>query len=210
VTLRHPEARDIDANLLNELRIAHDQREDEGGGRAPRWPWIAGGTVLVAALLAGAGWWFLGERPVAVQTAAAMAPGAGGAAGAVLQATGYITARRQATVSTQITGTLTQVLIEAGDHVKAGQVIARLEDSSLRAGLNAAQANVQAAQAAVTQLQAQFAQAEADARRQNELVASGMITRQAAEVATNTANPREVSRCRDTHSSSPQPRRHCY
>ncbi|HJV59721.1 MAG TPA: efflux RND transporter periplasmic adaptor subunit [Albitalea sp.] len=168
---------------MNELRIAHDQREEDDSGRARRWPWIAGGTALTAALLAGGGWWFVSERAVPVQTATATAPAAGMAAGAVLQATGYVTARRQATVSTQITGTLTQVLIEEGDHVKAGQVLARLEDSALRASLNAAQANVQAAQAQVTQAQAQLAQAEGDARRQNELVASGMTTRQAAEQA---------------------------
>lgn len=163
---------------MNELRIAHDQREDDGG-RSPRWPWVLAGIALVVAILAVAGWWFLGGQLIAVRTATAVAPGAG----AVLQATGYVTARRQATVSTQITGTLTQVLIEAGDHVKAGQVIARLDDKALRAALGAAQAGVQAAQAQVTQLQAQLAQAEADARRQNELVASGMITRQAAEQA---------------------------
>ena len=58
-----------------------------------------------------------------VQTATAIAPGSGGgAAAAVLQATGYITARRQATVSTQITGTLTEVLIEEGVRVEKGQV----------------------------------------------------------------------------------------
>ena len=169
----------IDANLLNELRIEGQHREHDGGG-APRWLWPAVGGVLVIVLLGAAGWWFLTARPVAVQTAAAVAPGAGGAAGALLQATGYVTARRQATVSTQITGTLTKVLIEEGDHVKAGQVIATLEDSALRASLVAAQANVQAAQAQVTQMQAQLAQAEADARRQSELVASGMTTRQAS------------------------------
>src|SRR5205814_5020334 len=127
------ETSDIDANLLNELRIAHDQREDEE--RSPRWPWIAAGAVVLIALAAGAAWWLLAERAVAVQTATATAPGAGGGAGAVLQATGYVTARRQATVATQITGTLTQVLIEEGDHVKAGQIIARLDDSALRANL---------------------------------------------------------------------------
>jgi RND family efflux transporter MFP subunit len=101
----------------------------------------------------------------------------------VLQATGYITARRQATVSTQITGTLTQVLIEEGDRVEKGQVIARLEDSSLRAGLNVAQANIQSAQAQVAHAQAQLAQATADSRRQDELAASGMVSKQAAEQA---------------------------
>jgi Multidrug resistance efflux pump len=51
----------------------------------------------------------------------------------VLDATGYVTARRSATVSAQITGTLIDVLIEEGDHVKEGQVLARLEDTAQRA-----------------------------------------------------------------------------
>lgn len=177
------EERDIDANLLNELRIDHHERDHDGSGTRRRWPVVVGG-VFVLALLAGAGaWWFIAGRPAAVQTALAVAPGAGSNAAAVLQATGYITARRQATVSTQITGTLTQVLIEEGDKVQKGQVIARLEDSALRAGLNVAQANILAVQAQATQAQAQLAQAEADARRQTELAASGMSTRQAAEQA---------------------------
>jgi len=133
--------------LLNALRIEGEQREHEGGGR-PRWLWVAA-AVLIVALLSAAGWWFLGARPIVVQTATAIAPAAAGAAGAVLQATGYVTARRRATVSTQITGTLVQVLIEEGDHVKQGQVIARLEDSALRAALNATQANVHTAEAQV-------------------------------------------------------------
>ena len=182
---------EINANLLNELRIDGQQREDGGGG-PPRWLWPALAAVLVVALLAGAVWWFLGARPIVVQTAIATAPGAGGAAGAVLQATGYITARRLATVSTQITGTLTQVLIEEGDHVQKGQIIARLEDSGLRATLDVANANVMTAQAQVTTAQAQLAQAQADSRRQESLVASGMATQQFAEqsrtaVATATA-----------------------
>ena len=70
----------------------------------------------------------------------ATASSAGRAGSAVLQATGYVTAKRQATVATQITSTLTQVLIGEGDVVKPGQVIARLDDTALRATLNAAQA----------------------------------------------------------------------
>jgi RND family efflux transporter MFP subunit len=173
---------DIDANLLNELRIQGGEREDQGSG-LPRWLWPVVGAVVLVALLAGAAFWFLGARAITVQTATAVAPSAGGGAGAVLQATGYITARRQATVSTQITGTLTQVLIEEGDHVQKGQVIARLEDSSLRAGLNVAQANIQSAQAQVAHAQAQLTQATADSRRQDELAASGMVSKQAAEQA---------------------------
>jgi RND family efflux transporter MFP subunit len=177
-----PEAIKIDANLLNELRIQHSERDDRGG--PPGWLWPAVAGVVVVALLAAGGWWYWTSRPVAVQTAAATAPpGGGGAAGTVLQATGYVTPRRRATVSTQITGTLTQVLIEEGDHVQKGQVLARLEDSALRAGLDAARANVASAQAQVVSAQAQLMQAQADERRQSELLASGMVTRQAGDQA---------------------------
>jgi multidrug efflux pump subunit AcrA (membrane-fusion protein) len=57
----------------------------------------------------------------------------------VLQATGYVTARREGTVSAQITGTLSQLLIEEGEEVKAGQILARLDDTAQRASLAQAQ-----------------------------------------------------------------------
>ena len=138
---------------------------------------------MLLALLAGAGWWFVLGRGVAVQTAVATAPGAGAANAAVLQATGYLTARRQATVSTQITGVLAQVLIEEGVRVQKGQVIARLEDSAQRASLNVVRANLQTTQAQVATAQAQLAQQSAELRRAEELVASGMLSKQAAEQA---------------------------
>jgi len=175
---------DIDANLLNELRIDRRERDDEGGG-VPRWVWVLLAVGVVLGLLGGAAWWFLGARPLPVQTAAAVSPGSGsgGGAGAILQATGYITARRQATVSTQLTGTLTEVLIEEGDRVEKGQVLARLEDGAVRATLNVARANLLAVEAQVAQARTQLTQAGADARRQDELSASGMTTKQAAEQA---------------------------
>ena len=197
---------EVNANLLNALRIDGQQREDDGGG-PPRWLWPVLVAVLVVVLLAGAAWWFFGARPIAVQVATASAPGAGGAAGAILQATGYITARRQATVSTQITGTLTQVLIEEGDKVQKGQIIARLEDSGLRATLDVANANVMTAEAQVATAQAQLAQAQSDSRRQESLVASGMATRQFAEqsrTAVTTAAAQLDARRREAESARAQ------
>lgn len=69
------------------------------------------------------------------------------AATPLLQGTGYVTARRQATVSAQVTGVLVQLLIEEGDTVKAGQVIVRLDDSALRTELNTSLVSVEAAAA---------------------------------------------------------------
>jgi RND family efflux transporter MFP subunit len=198
----------IDANLLNELRIDGGQRESDEAG-APRWIWPVLGALVVVILPAGAAWWFLLGRPLVLLTATALAPTTGSAAsgGAILQATGYITARRQATVSTQITGTLTQVLIEEGDHVEKGQVIARLDDSGLRATLDVANANAMTAQAQITTAEAQLAQAQADVRRQEMLVASGMISKQAAEqsrTSTSTATAQLDARRREADSARAQ------
>ncbi|HZY33334.1 MAG TPA: efflux RND transporter periplasmic adaptor subunit [Rhodanobacter sp.] len=170
------------AELLKELRIERHQREDHG--RNPgRWLWIGGAIVVLLLLLGGAARLFFGHRAVTVQTATAVAPSAGSEAGAVLQATGYITARRQATVSAQITGTLTAVLIEEGDHVSAGQVLARLDDSGYKAQLEAAKAQADSAHAQVAQVQAQLTQGHHDAVRLESLAARGLVSKQSAEQA---------------------------
>jgi multidrug efflux pump subunit AcrA (membrane-fusion protein) len=154
------------ADLLKELRIDRSQREDHEHRGPGRWPWIIVAVVIVLALLGGAGWMLLGHQPIAVQTAVAVLPSSNSEAGAVLQATGYVTARRQATVSAQITGTLTDVMIEEGDRVRKDQVLARLDDSGYRAALDSAKAAAGAAHALVAQYQAQLAQNLRDADRQ--------------------------------------------
>ncbi|WP_200960043.1 MULTISPECIES: efflux RND transporter periplasmic adaptor subunit [unclassified Roseateles] len=169
--------------MLKELRIDGAHREDHDGG-PPRWIWGLIATIAVLALLAGAAWWYwAGNKPVAVQTTTVRANGQGASPNAVLQATGYVTARRMATVSAQMTGTLTEVLIDEGVKVRKGQVLARLDDTGLRAGLAAAEAHIRTAEANLGQLRAQLAQAQADERRQMELNASGMTTRQSREQA---------------------------
>lgn len=173
----------IDTGLLKELRIDRAHRDDPGGG-PPKWIWGAVAAIGALVLLGAAAWWYLaGSRPVAVLTTTVHANGQGAGAAAVLQATGYVTARRMATVSAQITGTLTEVLIDEGFRVKKGQVLARLDDTGLKAAVAAADAQVRSAEASTGQLRAQLAQAEADARRQAELAASGMTTRQSQEQA---------------------------
>ncbi|OWQ83002.1 efflux transporter periplasmic adaptor subunit [Roseateles terrae] len=177
----------MDTALLKELRLDGTQREEVRTG-VPTWAWITGAGLLVLALLAAGGWWWWRSAQVPeVQTGSVASRSAGGG-NAVLQATGYVTARRSATVSTQITGTLTEVLFEEGDKVTKGQVLARLEDHALRAALEASRASVKSAQANVEALRAQWLQAQSDLRRQEELSASGMTTRQAAEQARTAVN----------------------
>ncbi|HST29003.1 MAG TPA: efflux RND transporter periplasmic adaptor subunit [Rudaea sp.] len=169
------------SDLLKELRI--DSRHREDAGSASRWPWIAGAIVLAIALIGGGAWFFLGGKAFDVQAATATAPVAGGGDTAVLQATGYVTARREATVSTQITGTLTQVLIEEGERVEKNQVLATLDDTAQKAYFAQAQAQASAAQATLSQYQAQLAQAQRDLKRAQDLVGRHLVSQQSLEDA---------------------------
>jgi len=169
------------SDLLNQLRIDKSHREDSHVPR--RWPWIVGVLIVVLLLAVSAAWYVSGSRRFDVQVAMAVAPTANGTDTAVLQATGYVTARREATVSAQITGTLTEVLIEEGEHVEAGQVLARLEDKAQQAALAQAQAQLQAAQATWSQLKIQLAQAQRDLKRQRDLIGRHLTSQQALEDA---------------------------
>ena len=182
------------ASLLSELQIDRRSGSDPGGSSARIW-WIIG-IVLVALAAAGALAWFLiaqpGRTPVAVATAQAAASSGGAAQGAsLLDASGYVVARRQATVSSKITGKVTDVLIEEGQHVKAGQVIARLDDSNARAGFAQAQAQAQSSLANQQVAQAQADEAGPKWRRNQQIHASGYLSDQAVEdakLAYDTAN----------------------
>jgi RND family efflux transporter MFP subunit len=167
--------------LLNQLRIDRELRE-ETGSRA-KWPWVLGALALL--LLIGGGLWALksSRSTLVVHTAMAQPMVSGGPSSSVLDATGYVTARRQATVSAQITGTLTEVLIEEGDHVKAGQVLARLDDTSQRAAVAQAEAQWRSAQALLTQYEAQLAQDQRDVKRLEDLVDRKLVSQQQVEQA---------------------------
>ena len=169
--------------LLQELRIERDQREQYAESDPRRRGWIAAGAIALVLLLAAgaAAFYFLRPQKFAVETASAVAPSADPGSTAILQATGYVTARIEATVSAQITGALTQVLIEEGEHVKAGQVLARLDDTQWRAALAQANAQLQASQAALVQYQSQLAQARRDLARNQDLVGRHLVSEQALE-----------------------------
>jgi RND family efflux transporter MFP subunit len=166
--------------LLGQLRI---DRTAEQRARIPRGWWIAAGVTAVVLALAAAALLLRAGGRFDVEAATAEPPAQGGAATAILQATGYVTARREATVSAQITGTLTQVLIEEGDHVKEGQILARLDGTAQEAALAQARAGLQAAEATRAQIQAQLEQAQRDLVRNEDLVQRQLVSQQALETA---------------------------
>jgi RND family efflux transporter MFP subunit len=176
-----PSAAQEKGALLHQLRIDRGLREETAEVR--RWPWVVGGALLL--VLIGAGLWLMksGHTAVVVHTAMAQPMTSGGPSTSVLDATGYVTARRQATVSAQITGKLSEVLIEEGDRVQAGQVLGRLDDTSQRAALAQAEAQFHSAQALLVQFQAQLAQDQRDVRRAEDLVQRKLVSEQAVEQA---------------------------
>ncbi len=150
---------------LDGLRI----ERDEGEGRPlPKWIPVAGALLLLAALAA---WWLSRPGPVEVRTAVARAVDAG-AQQTILNASGYVTARRQATVSSKVTGKVVDVLIEEGMTVAEGQVLARLDLSNTSVSLRLAEAQRQAARAALEETRVRLREADLDLARARELVAA--------------------------------------
>jgi RND family efflux transporter MFP subunit len=171
--------------LLSQLRIEREHRDSGADLSTRRTRWWLPVLVVLLALLGGALFWYLryARQAVVVHVVSAQSIGASAASSSVLDATGYVTARRQATVSAQITGTLTSVSIEEGDHVQEGQVLARLDDTSQRAALSQAQAQLHSAQALLTQFQAQLAQNQRDEKRAEDLLDRRLVSPQAVEQA---------------------------
>ena len=158
---------------LASLRIDHSAR----GGARRRGPWIVIG-LLVAAALAGAWLWSRREPVLDVKTAPATArTGAAGSPGAVLNASGYVTARRRATVSSKVTGKVLEVFVEEGKAVRRGQVLARLDDSQIRAMLHVTEAQLAAAERAAAEDQARLREAELTLDRRRQLVKERVISR---------------------------------
>ena len=161
------------SHLLNELRI--DRRAAPAPAAPSRWPWV----LLAVVLLIGAAIAFFLTRstPITVRTTTAQAIEAGGAATAnsVLDATGYVTARRQATVSAKITGKVAEVLIEEGQRVEEGEVLARLEPTDADAQRSLSAAQLEASRSAVTQVRAQLKLAESTLVRNRELAGRKLI-----------------------------------
>ena len=168
------------AHLIHQLRIDRSEREETVAGHRKWWlPAIIAVVVIAVAAV------FLYARNSVVQVseATAVAASAGAAPAAILQATGYVTAEREATVSSQIAGQLSQVYFQEGEHVHRGQVLARLDDSAQRAALEQARAQLAAAQAQLNQYQVQLAQDRRDFARDAALIGQHLVSEQDFETA---------------------------
>jgi RND family efflux transporter MFP subunit len=112
-----------------------------------------------------------------VEVAIARAP-ASSASATVLNASGYVEPRRKATVSAKITGKVTEVLVDEGMAVEAGQVLARLDDSDARRRFEAVRAQREVAAASIDELEVNLAEARRTQRRTLELHDDGVASQQ--------------------------------
>lgn len=150
---------------LDDLRI---ERPPAQPSRPKTWLLGVAAAVFVCAVL----FFLFRSRSAAVEVRTAVArevTTGPGESRTVLNASGYVTARRQATVSSKVTGKVIEVLIEEGMKVKAGQVLARLDDTNVRASFDVTQAQLASARTAVDETRAQLKQADLEYHRVDEL-----------------------------------------
>ena len=161
--------------LLNELKIDRSETQVETT-RPIKW-------FLTIAILGGIGYvgWSVQfpqqtVEALEVRTILAQAPAEFNSDNSVLDATGYVIARRMATVSSKVTGKVMDVLIEEGMVVEEGQVLATLDDSINRAQLALAESQVAAANAAIAELEVQIRQAELNLTRTRDLAEQNLAS----------------------------------
>ena len=145
--------------------------------------WVV--ALIVLAGVGGAAWWWMNRVvPIEVEVAQ-VSQRAAGTQASVLNASGYVTARRRATVSSKVTGKVVEVNVEEGMAVGEGQVLARLDDSTARAALALSQAQLEAARQAIPEVEVRLAEARLVQARQERLAKDGLVT--AAEIDTANA-----------------------
>ena len=171
------------SELLRQLRIDRDARPTETAPSRRLWWWLAALIALLIALGGASMLWLHSAAPaVKVAVARPAASGAGAQSGAsILDASGYVVARRQATVSAKITGKLSQLFIEEGVHVKEGDIVAKLDDRNASATLLQAKAGVTQAESTLLQAKAAAADITPIYERDRKLAQAGVISTTALE-----------------------------
>ncbi|MEM8962411.1 MAG: efflux RND transporter periplasmic adaptor subunit, partial [Acidobacteriota bacterium] len=155
---------------LAELSIDADDRDGGRGGKVV----VAIAALVLVALAVAAFFWFRQQAPTEVRVATVESEGgrAAATAGAVLEATGYVTPRRRATVSSKVTGKIREVLIEEGMEVADDEIVATLDDSLERRRWELARAQLGEARSNLAEIEVRIREAELDLNRARELVAA--------------------------------------
>jgi len=142
-------------------------------------PWLGPVVAIVVVVLAGLVWLLSRPKPIAVETVVARADAAGTTGVAqkvILNGSGYVTARRSATVSSKVTGKVVEVLVEEGMQVEAGQVLARLDSSNVEASLLLSKAQLERATKLMEETQPNFEFAQQELKRFTTLASTKIVS----------------------------------
>jgi RND family efflux transporter MFP subunit len=172
----------LDSDSLGSLRI--DRTAPAGdGGAGKRLIYIGGGVVLLAALGIGA-WLLFGGNTTEVTTVVAEAESTGPSLGnSVLNASGYVVARRMSTVSSKVTGRIAEIFVEEGMAVQKDQVIARLDPVNSRTVLTMAEREYEASQRNLAEIEVRLAEAQRNLARNEALVQRQLISQTALDAS---------------------------
>jgi RND family efflux transporter MFP subunit len=168
---------------LSPLKIDDHARAAGGPRRWLRWFAAALGLVLLVSALVLA----LQRKKPLVEVAVARSTG-GDNRVALLNASGYVTPRRRATVAAKITARVTRMDADEGLRVRQGQVLALLDDSDARVRLSSAIADRDATSAALSDLEVNLANADRELHRTENLQTGGVMSQQALDLARTTAD----------------------
>jgi HlyD family secretion protein len=158
---------------LDALRIDRSALPRDRGGAG--WIWL-----LVVLAAGAAGYFFWSKRtvlPVVQTTTVAETATDGSSRATLLNASGYVTARRSATVSSKVTGKVIEVRVDEGMEVKEGQLLARLDASNVEAALRLSEAQLTAARSALDETRSNMELAERELARFADLAESGAASR---------------------------------
>lgn len=169
---------------LGSLRIG-DAHRKAGAGAGKRFVIIVL-VILPLAAIAAAAYALRSQKPV-VQVMTAAKAEAGGRQ-SLLNASGYVTPRRRATIAAKITGRVTGVFFDEGTHVRQGQLLATLDDSDVKRALESAKADRDSSQAAIADFQVQLKNAKIQLGRAEQLRQAGVQTQENLDNASMAAD----------------------
>lgn len=172
----------LDSDSLGSLRIDRSApAEDSGGGK--RFLYIGGAAMAIVLLFLGA-WSLFGGKTTEVTTVVAEAQSSGASLGtSVLNASGYVVARRLATVSSKVTGKIEEILVEEGMNVEKDQVIARLDPVNLKTVLTMAERELEASRRNLAEIEVRLAEARRNLERNEALVQQQLVSQTALDAS---------------------------
>jgi RND family efflux transporter MFP subunit len=172
---------------LSSLRIERNAPSSSNGPGRKLLIWAGVAVVVVIAIVAG--FLLLRGKTTEVTTIVAEAESAGPSLGtSVLNASGYVVARRMATVSSKVTGKIDEILVEEGMQVEKDQVLARLDPVNLKTSLTMAERELEASRRNLTEIEVRLAEARRNLERNEALVTQQLISQTALDTSRAEAN----------------------